>query len=80
MTPSEIQKRIKDANTTQRAIAQRIGVSEVSVSDVINGRRISDRVMRSVAETLGADVRLVFPEYYLRPPKRKTSKVSQEPF
>jgi len=77
MTPSEIQKRIKDANITQRAIAQKIGVSEVSVSDVIKGRRISDRVMRAVAEAISDDVRLVFPEYYLRPPKRKTSKVSQ---
>lgn len=74
MTPSEIQKRIKDANTTQRAIAQKIGVSEVSVSDIIKGRRISDRVMRTVAEAIGDDVRLVFPDYYLRPPKRTTSK------
>ena len=77
MTPSEIQKQLKDHNLSQRAVAQRVGVSEVSVSDVVNGRRISDRIMRSIAEALGKDVRLVFPEYYLSPPKRKNSKVSQ---
>lgn len=74
MTPAEIQFELKKKDFTQRAIAQKIGVSEVAVSDVIKRRRISDRIMRSVAEALGDDVRLVFPEYYLRPPLRKTSK------
>ena len=76
MSPSEIQKRIKDAKTTQRAIAQRLGVSEVAVSDIIRGRIVSDRIMRAVAETLGEDKRLVFPNYYLRPPSRKSSHAS----
>lgn len=77
MSPSEIQKRIKDAKATQRAIAQRMGVSEVSVSDVINGRRVSDRIMQAVAETISKDKRMVFPWYYLKPPLRSTSKASQ---
>jgi len=77
MTPNQRQFALKEKNLTQRAIAQKIGVTEVSVSDVIKGRRISDRIMRTVADALGDDVRLVFPEYYLRPPLRKTSKVTQ---
>ena len=77
MIPSEIQKRLKDHNLTQRAVAKKIGVSEVAVSDVVKGRRISDRIMRAVADAISDDVRLVFPEYYLRPPKRTTSKAGR---
>ena len=78
MTPNQRQFALKEKNLTQRAIAQKIGVSEVAVSDVVKGRRISDRIMRAVAEAISDDVRLVFPEYYLRPPLRKTSKVSSQ--
>ena len=77
MSPSEIQKRIKDAKSTQRAIAQKLGVSEVAVSDIVNRRRISDRIMQAVAETIGKDKRMVFPAYYLKPPLRSTSKVAR---
>ncbi|MDX9820646.1 MAG: helix-turn-helix transcriptional regulator [Syntrophales bacterium] len=59
---------------TQKSLAQKIGVSDISVSDVINDHRVSDRIMRAIAEAIGSDVRLVFPKYYLRTPKRKTSK------
>lgn len=77
MTPSEIQKRIRDAKTSQRAIAHKLDVSEVSVSDVVNGKRVSDRIMQVVAETINKDKRMVFPWYYLKPPLRSTSKVSR---
>ncbi len=73
MTPSEIQKRLKDAKTTQRALAQKLSVSEVTIPDIVSKRRVSHRVMTAIAEVLGEDVRLIFPEYYLQPPKRKTS-------
>jgi len=75
MTPSEIQKRLKDNNTNQHAIAAELSVSNMSVSDVINHKRISDRIMKAVAAAIREDHRFVFPDYYLRPPKRKTSKV-----
>jgi plasmid maintenance system antidote protein VapI len=80
MTPSEIQKMIKDAKTTQRAIALQIGVHPVTVSEVVNGKKVSDRVMRGVADAVGYDYRLVFADYYLRPPKRKTSKACPRAF
>ncbi len=75
MTPLERQFALKRQGTNQRKIADKLGVADVSVSDVITGKRVSDRIMRAIAAELGEDVRLVFPEYYLRPPKRSTSKV-----
>ncbi len=77
MTPREIKNALEDKKITQSALAAKIGVSNMSVSDVINRKRISDRVMRAIAEEIGRDVRKVFPEYYLNPPKRKTSKVQR---
>lgn len=77
MTSLERQFALKSKGITQHRLAAELGVSDISVSDVINGHRVSDRIMRKIAAAIGEDVRLVFPEYYLRAPKRKTSKVSQ---
>jgi transcriptional regulator with XRE-family HTH domain len=77
MTALERQFALKKKGTNQHQVAATLGVADVSVSDVITGKRVSDRIMRAIAAALGEDVRLVFPEYYLRPPKRSTSKVSQ---
>lgn len=76
MTSLKRQFALKEKGITQHRIALDLGVADMSVSDVINGRRISDRIMRRIAEAIDKDVRQVFPEYYLRPPKRKTSKIS----
>ncbi len=77
MTPLERQYELKKKGITQHKIAVDLDVSDIAVSDVVLGHMVSDRIMRAIAAELGEDVRLVFPEYYLRPPKRKTSKVSQ---
>lgn len=74
MTPLEIQYRLKLKKITQKSIAARLGVSEMSVSDVVNKNIVSDRIMRAVAEAIGEDYLLVFAEYYLSPPKRKPRK------
>ncbi len=76
MSPSEIQKQLKDHNLTQKALARQIGKSEMSVSVVVRGLRISDYVMRGIADAIGQDVRNVFPWYYNQPPKRRHSKVT----
>lgn len=77
MTPLERQFALKKKGVTQHAIAEELGVQDISVSIVINGHRISDRIMRKIAERIGQDVKRVFPEYYLKAPKRRTSKVSK---
>jgi len=77
MTPLERQFALKKKGITQHQLAQDLGVHDVSVSDVILGRRVSDRIMRGISAAIGKDVRMVFPRYYLSPPKRKTSKVDR---
>jgi transcriptional regulator with XRE-family HTH domain len=76
MTPLDIKYEIKKHKKTQKQIAREIGVSEMTVSKVVNHLMISDRVMRSVAEAIGRDHRAVFPEYYFGPKQRRTSKVA----
>ena len=76
MTPLEIQYQLKLRKITQRSIAEKLGVSEMSVSDTINKNIVSDRIMRAVAEAIGDNYQVVFAEYYLRPAKRSTSKIA----
>jgi len=77
MTPDEIKKALKKSKTTQKAIAEKLCRSEFSVSAVIRRERISDYIMRGVADAIGKDHTAVFPEYYLSPAKRSTSKTVQ---
>jgi len=76
MTPLEIQFELKKRGVKQKEIARRLGISENTVSRVINKQLISDRVMREVAKAINWDHRAIFPEYYFAPPKRSTSKVA----
>jgi|GEM_PF-1492817 len=63
-TPAKIQCRLKEAGITQAQIARELGVSPMVVSDIVNYRKISDRVMRAVARKIGADHRDAFAWYY----------------
>lgn len=76
MTPNRIQYELKERGVTQRAIALKLGVSEMTVSDVVRKKSISDHVMRAIADAIGRPVQAIFPEYYNHPPKRRTSKVA----
>ncbi|MBW2606102.1 MAG: hypothetical protein JRD05_00555 [Deltaproteobacteria bacterium] len=76
MTPAKIQYELKKRKITQKSIADQEEVHPISVSKVINRLIISDRLMRAVSEKIDRDHRAVFSEYYLKPPKRSTSKVA----
>jgi lambda repressor-like predicted transcriptional regulator len=76
MSPLEIQFALKKRGSSQREIATMLGIHPVSVSKTIWRKNISDRVMRAIAQAIGEDHRLVWPEYYLRPPLRKHSKAN----
>ena len=77
MTPDEIKKALKTNKITQKAIAEKLCRSEVSVSAVVRRERISDYIMRGIADAIRKDHTAVFPEYYLSPAKRSTSKTVQ---
>lgn len=76
MIPAKIQYELKKRKITQKMIADQEEVHPISVSKVINKQIISDRLMRAVSKKIGRDHRIVFSEYYLKPPKRSTSKVA----
>ena len=76
MTPNRIQYELKERGVTQRALAQKLGKCEMMISYIIRKQRISDPVMRAVADAIDKPIQTVFPEYYNAPPKRRTSKVS----
>lgn len=70
-TPARIQYLLKEAGVTQKQIARELGVSEMSVSDVINFRMVSRRIMRAVARRIGADPRAAFAWYYCQQRPRR---------
>jgi len=73
MHPADIQAELKKRGVTQNALAQKLGVSPVHISQVLNDpeKRPSDKVMKAIAETIGRDHREVFPEYYFNVKRRK---------
>lgn len=75
MNPIEIQEALKKKCLTQTALAVELGISPMTVSKVINRVIVSNRVMLHIAKKLKKSRTKVFPEYYLQPPKRSTSKV-----
>jgi len=77
MTPKEIKSAIKAKGLTQKSIAIKIGKSEIAVSMTVNKNMVSDYIMRGIAGAIGNDPVDVFPEYYLSPAKRSTSKTVQ---
>lgn len=67
----DIQALLKKRGITQKEIAQKLGVSEMAVSKVINKTSVSDRIMRAIADGAGKDHRELFPEHYFGRRKKK---------
>jgi transcriptional regulator with XRE-family HTH domain len=76
MTPSKIQDEIQKRGT-QEELAETLDCTPQHLGQVIQKNRVSDRIMRGIATYINRDHREVFPEYYLQPPKRATSKVEK---
>lgn len=64
MHPADIQSELKKRGITQVSIAEELGISATTISEVINKMRVSDRAMRTISEKINRDHRVVFPEYY----------------
>jgi transcriptional regulator with XRE-family HTH domain len=77
MTPTKIQEALKGKKKiNQKVIAEELGVAEMTVSKVIHRIIVSDRIIKAIASKISMPHVRVFPEYYLQPPKRSTSKVA----
>ncbi len=75
-TPAKIQYLLKERGITQKRIAEEEGVSEMSISDVINHKLVSRRLMVAVAKRIGADYRAVFSWYFDQPRPRRPVKIA----
>ena len=65
MHTADIQAELKKRGLTQRDIADSLGISDRTVSEIINKRKVSQRIMRAVAEAIGRDPADVF-EYFTK--------------
>ncbi|MEW6670191.1 MAG: HTH domain-containing protein [Thermodesulfobacteriota bacterium] len=74
MTPKQRKDALKKQKVTQKAIAQKLGVSEMSVSKAIHELIVSDRIYAAVADGIGKPKEQVFNAYYHGPKLRRTSK------
>jgi len=61
----KIQYELRKAGYSQADVARKCGVSGSWVHQVIFDGRVSDHVRRCIAEFIGADVKGIWPEYYL---------------
>jgi lambda repressor-like predicted transcriptional regulator len=64
ITPLDIQNELKKRGITQKEIAQEQQVSEMSVSDVVNFRMVSRKLMAAIAEKIERDPKEVFHWYF----------------
>lgn len=77
MTPEQIKKAIRANGLTQKSLSKKLGRCEMAISLVVRKKTVSDYIMRGISEAISKDHTEVFPEYYLLPAKRGTSKTTQ---
>lgn len=74
MNAQEIYRELKNKGTSARMIAEALGVTNQSVSDVIRRGRGSKRIAKSIALVLEKPLEQVFPHYM--PKQSREDKVS----
>lgn len=74
MTPTDIRIAMLKAGVTQAGIARELGVHKSSILLVIDGRFVSDRIRRKIAERCGLDVARIWPSTYLCGGPRKPGR------
>jgi len=65
MTPIEIRVAILRASRTQAEISRNAGCSRALVCQVIDGKLVSDRVRRAIADAIHIPVESIWRSYYL---------------
>jgi len=71
LTTVDIQYLLRKKGITQKELADKYGVSEMTMSRVINFKMTSERLMRAISRELGMSPRVVFARYYSWPKRRK---------
>ena len=70
LTTVDIQYLLRKKGITQKELADKYGVSEMTVSRVINFKMTSERLMRAISQELGMSPKVVFARYYSWPKRR----------
>ena len=74
MDPIEIRVKFLRVGVSQLAIARKLGVTHTAIYLVIEGRSVSDRIRRGIAEAINLDVRVIWPSTYLYGGPRKAGR------
>lgn len=64
MNPSEIRARMVIHGVPQARIANACGVSRTMIAKVIDGKSVSDRVQKAIADAIKMDVTRIWPSKY----------------
>ncbi|KQC09405.1 MAG: hypothetical protein APR55_10305 [Methanolinea sp. SDB] len=67
MTPVDIQYLLRKKGVTQKALARRLGVAEMTMSQVVNFKMTSAPLMKAVADVIGMSPEVVFAARLNRP-------------
>ena len=76
-TPARIQYLLRERGITQKQIAEEEGKSPMSVSDVINFRMVSKKLMEAIAQRIDADPEEVFAWYFRQERPRRPGRGRQ---
>lgn len=76
---SAMAERRVELGYTQKSLAEKLGKSKGTINQIENGKfRPSEKLVKSIAETLCSDVKTLFPDYYKNVEPDKKSKKSQK--
>jgi lambda repressor-like predicted transcriptional regulator len=74
MRPHEIRFAMMQAGVHQAEVARELDVSQNSVHLIIEGKAVSDRIRRKIAEKIGLDIARIWPSVYLYGGPRKPGR------
>jgi len=74
MSPIDIRIALLRKGVTQSNIADKLQVNKSTVSRVVSGHVVSDRVRKAIADSLGTDVRRIWPSTYMFGSPRKKGR------
>ena len=72
--PDEIRIAMLRAGISQSELARQNQVSSTMINRVVLGLSVSDRVMRSIADAIGIDIKRIWPSIYLYSGPRKPGR------
>ncbi len=67
MHPADIASALKKSGRTKVSLARELGIGQVAVGEVINGKARSARIETTISDKLGLPLHVLWPQYYSAP-------------